>query len=149
MNALTVNHSYRYLALYQHDTEAKPTARHDSYLDKQTQQTPSSYVKLSNEAKEKYQQEKNSFGKELAQQINAQKSETTEKIEAATQKDGLDTMIEQIQQLIKDIQKRLRSLRNKNSEAAKAEIKMLEAQLLNLNATLMALIGKKFDATSA
>ncbi len=145
MSAITITNSYRQLVFYQQDTKTQSTTSEKTPLESQLKKTPSAYVRISDSAKEKLNQENKGLGKEIAEQIHEQKKSTSDKIDEATKKDGLDKMIEQIQKLIKDIQKRLRALRNKNSEAAKAEIKMLEAQLLNLNASLMALIGKKFD----
>ncbi|GLX76972.1 hypothetical protein tinsulaeT_03120 [Thalassotalea insulae] len=149
MNTINITNSYRHFAFYQQDSKTETTTPEEKPLAKQLEQTSSRYINLSKEAKDKLEQENKTLGRKIAGQMQEQKAQTTGKIDEATEQDNLDTMIEQVQEQIKDIEKRLRLLRNKQSETEEAEIKMLEAQLLNLNANLMALIGKKFDAAKA
>jgi chromosome segregation ATPase len=106
----------------------------------------STQVDISPQAQEKLAQEKN----ELTQKLELKKTNTNSKGVEESNKNNeaksLDKLIEDTQDRIKEFQKKLRSLRSENSEEAKQEQKMLESQIMSLNAILISLFGKKLEA---
>lgn len=108
----------------------------------------SATVNISSKAQENLAKDAKATGQELVKQQLAkalEKNETTQ----ITETDRLDKIISDIQEKIKKAQKELRSLNGEKNEQAAAQRKLLNAQLITLNASLINLMGKKLEALAS
>lgn len=104
----------------------------------------STLVNISSAAREKLAEDQSTIGKNIASQMQSQKTEQTEETNVSDS-ERLDEIIKDTQEQIKEVQQEIRALNNENSENAEAQRKALDAQLVSLNATLIGLMGKKLD----
>ena len=103
-------------------------------------------VNISAQAREKLALEQSEIGQKLAQQFQENSVEDKEEDKNETGTELLDEMIEQIQKQIKETQQALSKLNSDSSKKVQVKQKMLESQLISLNATLLGLFGKKLAA---
>ncbi|MFD2167109.1 hypothetical protein ACFSJY_12700 [Thalassotalea euphylliae] len=110
--------------------------------------TPS--LNISSEAREKLKEEQASLEKKAVEGLLQQSTEETKSTaKSDAEIDKLDELIEQLQERIKEVQRKLAKIRSDNSEEAERERRMLEGELISLNASLINILGKKMDALAA
>ncbi|GHE98261.1 hypothetical protein [Thalassotalea profundi] len=105
-------------------------------------------VTISSSARDKLAEEKVSIGQKIVENFTAKKQVDTQKVEESST-ESLDAMIEQIEEQITEINEKLNKLNNDKTEDAAKERDALTAQLMNLQGTLISLIGKKLDTVEA
>jgi len=129
-----------------YSTSTSLTNADDGFIASNNQPTTSTntQVNISPEAREKLALEQSQLGEKLAQQLQPGNVGDTEENKSDTE--VLDKLIEQIQDQIKDAQQKLREIKSSSSEAVQQEQKIIESQLMSLNATLIGLLGKKLEA---
>ncbi|MEW6991022.1 hypothetical protein AADZ91_10070 [Colwelliaceae bacterium 6441] len=104
----------------------------------------SRHVILSFEGLEKLKEEEGSLNKRIGRQIYEDYKKDRAKSEQSD-KDPIDELIDNLKEKITDLNKKIKSLRYDNSNGAKLNSRMLNAQLVTLNGTLMSLMGKKIQ----
>lgn len=146
---ININHNIQLVNIYETTSyitptqlENKSTTTHNSNPLKYSGETK---VNISSEARAKLAQEQSEVGKTLGEQLKAQQADN-EASEEATDVERLNKLIKEIQEQIKEVQEQIRALNGDKSETAQAKRKALDGQLNSLNATLIALLGKKLDA---
>lgn len=103
-------------------------------------------LSISQEARDKLQQEQREIGKKLGEQLTTAKPDKTETENQDSEITLLDKLIKEVKEQIKETQRKLAQLQNDKSDQAAEKRKLLEAQLMSLNGTLISLIGKKIKA---
>lgn len=106
-------------------------------------------VNISTAGKDKLKQEQSQVGKSIAEQIHEQSQTTTDEIKSATEQNRLDKMIKEVKEQLKSVQQELSKVKNNRQDKSDKRENLLRAQLITLNGTLIALIGKKMEALKA
>ncbi len=102
-------------------------------------------VNISQAGKTKLEQEQSEIGKSIAEQINEQSQTNTDEIKSATEQNRLDKMIKEVKEQLKSVQQELSKVKNSRFEDSDKKENLLRSQLITLNGTLIALIGKKME----
>jgi len=133
---------------YTNSSLSVATAIGKNSIDSSNQPGSSTSIKvnISPQAQEKLEQEKNDISQKLGLQKENSKAEKTKENKSDTETKSLDKLIGDTQERIKEIQEKIRRLKGKNTEEVQQERKMLESQIMSLNAILISLFGKKLEA---